>query len=362
MKFFNKLFVVLFLSGVCCNAQSWSLKLSSKVELRAWKLSSVAEKTEKSLKGATITLFKDKTQVGQTFSDGDGNFIIDIPAKGEYILTIEFGGCNTKKFYVSTNGVSDDVGKGNYMPTINITGFIMSKPIKGVDYLGLDEPLVKVEYKSGGQNFDKDQVITNKGLEIVSKIYDAENSVIEKFCAANKAGDIALKKKNCVLAKECYLKAMALIPDEQYPVEQKIKAESCINDKKQKEEIDAQIKAEQAQTAKTENDKAIAEKKQKENATFNKNTSTKSTSLAVKSSESTSVEKTSNSNTGGDSKYKTPHKLGVDKYKEEIKKGDDYFKDKRYTEAKAAYQQALNQKPNDAAAKSKISECEKNLK
>jgi len=361
MNLTARIFIVLSLVSLCCQSQNWTLKLSSKVELRNWRLSSVAEKTEKALTGAVITLFKDKTQVGRTNSDSEGNFIIDIPAKGEYILTIEYAGCNTKRFYVSTNGVSDDVGKGNYMPTINITGFIMSKPIKGVDYIGLDEPLVKVEYKAKGQNFDKDEVVTNKGLEIVSKIYDAENSVIEKFCAANKAGDLAMKKKNCVLAKEWYTKAMNIIPGEQYPIDQKEKADQCVKDKKQKEEIDAQIKAEQAQAAKIENDKAIAEKKDKENATFNKNTAAKSGSLNTTATENNSS--TTNSNLGGgDSKYKTPHKLGVDKYKEDIKKGDEYFKDKRYTEAKAAYQNALKEKPNDAVAKSKLAECDKNIK
>jgi hypothetical protein len=215
------------------------------------------------------------------------------------------------------------VGKGNYLPTINITGFIMSKPIKGVDYLGLNEPLVKVEYKSGGQNFDKDEVVTNKGIEIVSKIYDAENSIIEKFCAANKAGDAALKKKNCILAKECYMKATNLIPGEQYPIDQKEKADQCINDKKLKQETEAQLKAEQAQVAKTENDKAIAEKKKKDKADFNK------TTPATTTVNNSSTENTSTANGGGgDSKYKTPHKLGVDKYKEDIKKGDNYFKNK----------------------------------
>ena len=356
------IFYSFFILGLFCKSQNWTLKLSSKIELRTWRLSSTAEKTEKSLKGATITLFKDKTQIQQTFSDGEGNFVINIPAKGDYILTIAYSACNTKKFYVTTNGVPDDVGKGNYLPSINITGFIMSNPLKGVDYLGLNEPLVKVEYKSDGQNFDKDEAVTNKGIEIVSKIFDAENSIIEKFCAANKAGDAALKKKNCVLAKECYLKAINLLPGEQYPIDQKEKAEQCVNDKKIKQETDAQLKAEQTQIAKTENDKAIAKKKEKDIASFTKNTASTTTINATTSNNSSTEKVNSSNGSGGDSKYSTPHKFGVDTYKEAIKKGDSYFKSKRYTEAKVAYEDALKQKPNDACAVTKITDCEKNIK
>lgn len=346
-------------------AQNWSLTLSSKVELRNWRLSSTAEKTEKSLTGATIILYKDKIKLNQVNSDSQGNFTIDVPAKGEYILTIEYAGCNTKRFYVSTNGVPEEVGKDNYKPTVSITGFLMSKPIKGVDYLGLNEPLVKVEYKKGGQNFDKDDAITNKGMEIVSKIYDAENSVIEKFCAANKEGDLAMKKKNCDLAKDCYTKALALIPDEQYPKEQWQKADQCIKDKKLKEEVNAQIKAEQDLAAKAEKDKIASEKKKKENdAMFNKNNTAKTSStstLNINSKENASENKTQSGSSTGTSKYSIPKKLAVDRYKDFIKKGDSYFKVQHYKEAKAAYEEALKEKPKDETATGKITECEKYL-
>jgi tetratricopeptide (TPR) repeat protein len=51
--------------------------------------------------------------------------------------------------------------------------------------------------------------------------------------------------------------------------------------------------------------------------------------------------------------------LGADKYKATIKRADELFKMKRYSEAKSMYEEALKQKPNDAAATNKLAEIEK---
>jgi hypothetical protein len=344
------------------------LKLKSQVELRNWKLTNKAEKTEKTLPGAAITLSKNGNVIGQTMTNANGDFEIDIPAKGEFILTITYAGCNTKKFSVSTNGVPEEVGKDNYKPTISIGGFIMSKPIKGVDYLGLNEPLVKVEYKGTGQNFDKDETVTNKGLEIVSKIYDAETSIINKFCSTNKQGDDALAKKNCPLAKSYYLKAISMLSDEPYPVEQLAKADDCIKAKEEKQKIAAEEAAKKEAAAKAANDKLASEKAAKEKAALEKaandkltkQTETKTTEKNndikpkdINSSET--AEKPESENTK-ESKYKTPQVIGSNKYKETITKGDEYFNTKRYAEAKNAYTEALRIKPQDAYATKRLSE------
>ena len=52
-----------------------------------------------------------------------------------------------------------------------------------------------------------------------------------------------------------------------------------------------------------------------------------------------------------------PQVLGKDMYKENIKKGDDYFKTKRYREAKASYEEALKSKNADPYCSKKIEEC-----
>lgn len=369
LKPIHLILVFIFLTLVG-EGQEWMLKLKSRVELRNWKLTSKADKTEKSLQGANISLNKGSTIISQTTSNSDGDFEIDVPAKGDFILTITYPGCNTKKFFVSTTGVPDEVGKDNYKPTVSIGGFVMSRPIKGVDYIGLNEPLVKVEYKAGGQNFDKDEAVTGKGIEIVSKIYDAETRVIEKFCATNKLGDDALTKlKNCPLAKSYYDKARNMLPDEQYPVEQLAKAEQCIKAKEVAEDAIALENSKKAAAANAANEKTIAQKAQKEKELFNKDVK-KSTDTKPKTQSITPVtesKKTDNpqrsDNTENEdksnSKYKKPAVIGANKYKENITKADEYFKTKRYTEAKSAYEEALKCKASDLHAVKRLAEIEK---
>ena len=62
------------------------------------------------------------------------------------------------------------------------------------------------------------------------------------------------------------------------------------------------------------------------------------------------------------SKVSVPQTVfGVDKYKETIKKADDYFKMKRWAEAKPVYEEALKQRPDDPYATSKLEIVNKNL-
>ena len=253
----------LLLNGLISNSQNWMLKLSSTVELRAWRLTTTAEKTEKALGGASIKLYKGNSLISETTSDASGDFVIDIPSGGEFVLTISYASCNTKKFNVSTTSVDENVGK-DYKPTVSISGFLMYKPLKGVDYIGLNEPLVKVEYKSKGQNFDKDETVTNNGLNILSKIYDSETALIQKFCALNKDGDNAMKNHNCPMAIDYYSKAINLLPGEDYPVMQMAKAELCVKNKKAEAEAIAEAAKEKAAAAKIANDKIIAEKQAKD--------------------------------------------------------------------------------------------------
>jgi len=91
--------------------QSWTLKLSSNVELRTWKLTSTYEKEEKSLGGAKIVLSKAGTVVAETTTDSRGDFSVNVPANGDFLLTVSYPGYNTKRFAVNTTGVSDEFAK-----------------------------------------------------------------------------------------------------------------------------------------------------------------------------------------------------------------------------------------------------------
>jgi tetratricopeptide (TPR) repeat protein len=266
--------LLILIAFACSNiySQEWSLKLKSTVQLRTWKLTSRADKDERSCEGANIQLIQDNKIIKEIMSDKDGNFVIDIPGNGIFYINISYPGCNGKKFYVSTKNVSSYAAGNNFKPAVTIGGFMMAKPFSGIDYIGLQEPLLAVEYKNN--EFDKDQTVSNKGVQIIENIMDAEVRLIDKFCFQTKLGDEALNKKNYKLAKQYYTKALELIPNEEYPKFKLEKAEDGIKEEEAKEQA---LKAEQAaqiEAQKIAMQKKIEEKKQKENASFNLNNKT----------------------------------------------------------------------------------------
>ena len=484
----NKKSLVIFLISLflhtILNAQEWTLKLRSSVELRTFKLTNKVDISEEKLAGATIILSKGATTISQMQSDGSGNFVIDVPANGDYILTISYSGCNPKKFAISTMGVPEELAKDNYKPTFGIEGVIMAKAFPSINYSVLQQPLARIVYTPNGKKFDDEEGYTNQMLAELTKIREAENVLMNNFTSTNNTGDVALSKGDCPLAKASYEKAMTIIPGERYPSDQlpkvgdclkqkeladkkaadeaklaaeKLEAERLAKEKAAQEKLEAdkvakdkvaqeaankaaQAEAEKAQKAKLaaekseterlakekaaqeklETDKlakdkiaqeaaakatkAESEKAQKdklakeklesekiakeasakaakeaaEKAAQSKVTKTKETPKEPVKEKTTAPAKettgaivpssTSSSEPGsagvgsGDAKYSIPQALGADKYKATIKRADELFKMKRYSEAKPMYEEALKQKPNDAAATNKLAEIEKLIK
>ena len=466
----NKKSLVIFLSSLflhtILNAQEWTLKLRSSVELRTFKLTNKVDISEEKLAGATITLSKGAITITQMQSDGSGDFVIDVPANGDYILTISYSGCNPKKFAISTMNVPEELAKDNYKPTFGIEGVIMAKAFPSINYSVLQQALARIVYTPNGKKFDDEEGYTNQMLAELTKIREAENVLMNNFTSTNNTGDVALSKGDCPLAKASYEKAMTIIPGERYPSDQlpkvgdclkqkeladkkaadeaklaaeKLEAEKLAKEKAAQEKLEAdklakdkvaqeaankaaQAEAEKAQKAqlaaeKTETErlakdkiaqaaaakatKAESEKAQKdklakekveadkiakeastkaakeaaEKATQSKVTKTKETpkepvkektttpaketTREIVPSSTSSSEPVSAGVGSGDAKYSIPQALGADKYKATIKRADELFKMKRYSEAKSMYEEALKQKPNDAAATNKLAEIEK---
>lgn len=401
-------------------SQTWNLKLRSTVDLRTWKLTTKSQEIQEPLPGAKIILYKGNTIVNQIVSDADGAFVIDVPPNGDYILEVSYPECNTKRFSVSTFNVPDNIFNEKYNPSFGIGGFVMAKPFQGIDYSGLKQPLVFVRYEPKLKNFNKDDVVTDNGINIVTNIAEKENELIQKFCNYNKQGNEALEKPDCPLAKSLYNKAIETISNENYPKEQLLKTDICfkkleddakknaeaLKEKSKKDSLDkisqsqklidaqknklakdsldkvnkekeAANKLAKEQDAikkakeKAEKDKIAKEKLAKDKATKETQTSAKQNTVATKATkpvENTKLENTKptttnsesnqSSQTKGDSKYKVPQVLGANPYKDNITKANDYLKQKRYAEAKKAYEEALKVKPGDAFATSKLAECE----
>ncbi|MBI3519450.1 MAG: hypothetical protein HY062_08860 [Bacteroidetes bacterium] len=423
------------------HAQEWSLKLRSSVELRTFKLTNKADIREEKLAGATIALYKGSSVINQIQSDANGDFVIDVPANGEFILTVTYPGCNAKKFAISTLGVPEEIQKDNYKPTFGIEGVIMAKAFPTIDYSILKQPLVRIGYVSNGKKFDDEELYTNQMLAELRKMRDAENALIERFTSTNTIGDVALSKGDCPLAKASYEKAMTIIPGESYPGDQLVKVGDCLKSKelaekkaaaeaqaaklaaeeslakaaaeKQAKELEASKKAETERVAKQkvtaeklakekaaqeklQNAKQLAEQSAKAKETSDKLakektiqdkqvkqktgtvTQTKTESPKTGKEKTTTPAKQQNNGlvssnpsgavaeskaaNAGDAKYSIPQALGVDKYKATIKRADELFKMKRYSEAKPIYEEALKQKANDVYATSKLAEIEQLIK
>lgn len=418
--------IVFFNLWLCCInltwAQNWSVKISSNVELRTWKLTTKADKEEKSLLGASITLYQGSKIISQGTSDGNGNFSVMVPGNGEYVLSVAYPGCNAKKFSIVTTGVPQELQNDpSWKPSFSIGGFVMAKPFPGIDYSGLQQTLVKVVYEPKIKNFDDDEPYTNAGLGIVMKIASAENVLINNFCNTNKQGDAALAKPDCPLAKMLYEKAIAMIPGEQYPVEQLKKVGDCLKAKeeaaqkaaeaaKAKEEAAAdkaakdqaakdKVAADKLAKEKAATDKAEKDKAAKDNSVAKSKAATDKAAADKVAKEKAAKEKAEKDKLAkekaaaekpkpvakaetpkpkempppeeeqlgspdkSDSKHKVPQVLGgsAAKYKEALNKAEGYFKMKRYAEAKTAYEEVLKIKPADPYATNKLAEVNKLL-
>ena len=237
------------------NAQEapvWALKLISNVE-----------KDGKGLGGASVILYKGSTVVTQVQSDGNGQFQIMIPPDGDYIVAISYAGCNTKKFQVSTTGVPPEKIKDNFKPEVEIKGGVtMSKPMPGINYSLLNQPLIRIMYIPNKKNFSDDAYYTSQMVSSFMDIRAKEQDLLARYATAIKNGDASFGKKDCETAKTNYATATSLFPDEVIPKEKLAAAEKCVKDKIEQADKAAADKAaaDKAAADKAAADKAAADK------------------------------------------------------------------------------------------------------
>lgn len=363
-KIFTAIVFLMYYS--IADAQDWVLKIKSNVQLRSWNLTTVAVKDEVAKEGALISLYNGTVKIAETRTEENGDFLLFIPYYGEYTMEVSSPGCNTKKIEINTNGIPEKYRNQFFRPSISIDGFVMALPIPGVDYSGLKESLVKIEYDPSNTRFHADQASMNKGLERVGKINDAEDAITAEFCAINKMGDDALQAQDCELAKKHYEKAIAMIPGAQYPVDQMRKADRCI--KAKEEEIAAKNRILQYQSAVAETDAKI---KSGQEVAYASNSKTVELSMPVKNEEAVAVTG-NNSNETSQVKMIDSTELKAaaaeqlltesrNNYAATLKVADGLFAKKKWDEAEAAYYEALQFLPNETYAKTQIVAINKNL-
>ena len=261
MKKLSLLFSLLSCILMTAQGSDWVLKVSSTVEYRTFRYDKVIVPEEKFLQGATITLFKGSTVVNKWYSDVNGDFTIDVPSNGEYVMEVSYSGCNSKRFMINTMNTGEQGDK--FKPSIRIEGVIMSKPLYSIDYTALKQPMTLLAYNAGKKKFMDDQNYTAQTLSSLQNIRQAELDLIDKFNTSVKNGDAALAKNDCPTAKTNYQTAITLLPDQSYPREKLALTEKCLKDTEAKAKAEAEAKAKADAEAKA---KAEAEAKAKAEA------------------------------------------------------------------------------------------------
>jgi hypothetical protein len=212
----------------------------------------------------------------------------------------------------------------------------------------------------------------------------AEKAIADKLAAEKLAAKIASEKlasekalaeklasEKAIADKQAAEKLAAKIASEKLASEkalaEKLASEKAIADKLAAEKLAAKIASEKLAT-----EKALAEKLASEKAIADKLAAEK---LAAKiaseklASEKALADKLASDKASAEKLAAEKNKstntiapvLGFDKYKDAISNGDNYFKTKRYLDAKKAYQEALINKTNDTYATNKLIEIEKIL-
>lgn len=300
MKYTLKLLIFLLFNSILAFSQDWTLPLSGRVE-----------KNEKKLQGAIVTLMQGSKQIAQTMTGEDGLFKFEIPANGDFIVTVTKPGHCTKKFQVSTRGVPPD---DKSTKRFEIPGISLFEPLPDIDYSVLNQPLVKIMYSAEKQVFDYDEAYFAQSLAALDKIKQLERDALNKqkeleanYKTAITNGDKAFQKKDWNMARAAYRVATNLKPNENYPKDQL-----------------AQI------------DKIIADLE-----ALNKKNEEAAKKAAEEKAQAIAAENLNN------------------KYIAALKKGEDGFTKQDWTAAKAGYNEALSIKPNEQLPKDKLAEIDK---
>ncbi|MGE0568410.1 MAG: hypothetical protein AB7O73_10715, partial [Bacteroidia bacterium] len=267
------LFIFFLLTSILkLNSQEeWSLKVSSTVELRTIQLTTEIITKDEPIGGAKIKLLKGNSVIKEIQSEGNGDFVMDVPANGDFIMEVSYPKCNAKRFHINTTGVPADKANSKFKPSIRIEGVIMAPPIYSINYSALSQPMTFIKYNESKKKFLDDESYTNQSLQTLSAIRNSEIDLLEQYITAVKNGDAALAKNDCPTAKANFEKAISLLPPEYYP-KQRIKlTDKCIEakaaeeaKKKADEEAAAKAKAEAEAKAKAEEEAAAKAKAEAE--------------------------------------------------------------------------------------------------
>ncbi len=196
----------------------------------------------------------------------------------------------------------------------------------------------------------------------------AEAELNAKYLAAVKKGDDAFAKKDWVNAKAGYNEALGLKPNEKYPKDQLAAIDKVLGDEaaaKAKAEADAKAKAEleaKYLAAIKKGDEDFAKKDwTNSRAAYTEALGLKPTEVYPKN-QIAAIDKALGADAAAKAKAEAEAKAKAEleaKYLAAVKKGDDNFAKKDWTNAKAGYNEALGIKPAEAYPKNQLAAIDK---
>ena len=197
LKYFV-LILVLFLINIGIEAQS-SLEVIGTVE-----------KDMEPLSNAKVTLYKGGSAI-QTVSTSDrGDFRLNLEMNSEYIIEIAKSGLLTKKIAFVTDIPGEISGKWTME-------FAMSlfPGCEGVNTSALNEPVDRIKYSSNKADFISDETyVQNMRGRIEKLLSDIDRCQADKYQDAMSEGNKLLEQKKFDEAREKFLEAQEVYPDD----------------------------------------------------------------------------------------------------------------------------------------------------
>jgi hypothetical protein len=306
------------------------------------------------LPGVDIVVIQDGALVSKVKTRSNGRFDLLLDFDHEYIIEANRPGFVSKRMYVNTNNVPEDEQLWGY----EYGGFAIDlfKNIEGVDFSILEKPVAKIYYDPNVQNFTYDKVYTKQikaQLDELLEEYERTEKMQEQILAqkekdyllAIKDAENALADGDLLIAKENYLAAASLKPDESTPKKKLQEIESKINAESNTEEKYMSLLASA--------DQLYAEEKfEKAKALYNEASNLKPEEIYPKTKAKESAKLA----------VELKDKLAVEallagkdrRYNEEISKADKEFTSGNFLNSKAYYQNAIGLKPDEQYPKDQI--------
>jgi tetratricopeptide (TPR) repeat protein len=307
-------------------------------------IAGIAEKeNEEPISGVTVDLYKQNNKINSIVTKKDGVYKFKLEINNEYSVKIFKEGLISKNFYVNTTVPDYERKKGTQFEIAFSISLFKACPT--IDLTLLQSPVVKLAYSDLKRDFIPDKVYDKVMLSKLQQLVkDNDDCWEEQYKSIVRKADQLFNEKKYLEAKDVYETALNQRPDDKYVQDQiaeikRILSQQKSNDKTYNDYIangDKEFNGKNYPLARIWYSNALelkpgSEYPQKQIAEIDR-------ILAEKE------------------KQAKQHQAAQEKYKQMMDQGDDASKAGNYTQAKQAYQQALDALPGDPDATRKIAE------